>query len=115
MAITGRFCGPQKPATFRRWYGETPAGFVFSLKGPRIATFRRVLAEVGPAVERFVGSGILELKEKLGPILWQFAGTKRLDEADFASFLSLLPPERDGLSLPHVVEVRHETLAPPRL
>ncbi|HEX9466492.1 MAG TPA: DUF72 domain-containing protein [Alphaproteobacteria bacterium] len=114
IEINATFYGPQKPATFRRWYGETPAGFVFSLKGPRIATFRRVLAEVGPAVERFVGSGILELKEKLGPILWQFAGTKRLDEADFAAFLSLLPHERDGVSLRHVVEVRHETFATPR-
>jgi uncharacterized protein YecE (DUF72 family) len=111
IEINATFYGPQKPASFKRWYEETPPGFVFSVKGPRIATIRRVLAEVGPAVERFCGGGILELREKLGPIMWQFAATKRFDEADFGAFLKLLPHERNGLRLRHVVEVRHETFA----
>jgi uncharacterized protein YecE (DUF72 family) len=114
IEINATFYGPQKPASFKRWYEETPPGFVFSAKGPRIATIRRVLAEVGPAVERFCGGGILELKEKLGPILWQFAATKKFDEADFGAFLDLLPREKGGLRLRHAVEVRHETFWTPR-
>src|SRR5439155_24386587 len=109
IEINGTFYGTQKPASFLRWAEETPDDFVFSLKGPRYATHRRVLAEAGPSIERFLASGVLELKSKLGPILWQFAPTKAFDADDFAAFLALLPPRLDGRTLRHVVEVRHES------
>ena len=73
-----------KPATFAKWHDETPDDFVFALKGPRFATNRRVLAEAGESVERFFNSGVLELKDKLGPINWQLMGTKKFDPEDFA-------------------------------
>ncbi len=82
---------------------------MFSLKGPQFATNRRVLAEAGPSIERFFASGVLELKSKLGPILWQMAPTKKFDPADFAAFLALLPPQVDGMVIRHAVEVRHES------
>jgi uncharacterized protein YecE (DUF72 family) len=102
IEINGTFYGTQKPASFRKWADETPDDFMFSLKGPRYATNRSNLAEAGPSIERFVASGISELGTKLGPILWQFAPTKRFDEEDFAAFLSLLPREVDGQELRHV-------------
>ena len=68
-----------------------PDGFVFSVKGPRFATNRRVLAEAGDSVKRFYDSGVLELGDRLGPVLWQFAPTKKFDAADFGRFLELLP------------------------
>lgn len=67
------------------WGDETPEGFVFALKASRVATHRRVLAEAGDSVQRFVDSGIAELGPKLGPIVWQFAPTERLDAGEYLS------------------------------
>lgn len=113
IEINGTFYGAQKPESFRRWHDETPADFVFSVKGPRFATHRRELAEAGPSIDRFLASGVLELRDKLGPILWQFAPTLRFDEAGFGGFLALLPRELDGRALRHVVEVRHPSFTTP--
>ena len=84
-----------------------PDGFVFSVKGPRFATNRRVLAEAGDSIKRFLNSGVFELRDRLGPMLWQFAPTKKFDAGDFGKFLELLPAERRRQRLRHVVEVRH--------
>ena len=113
IEINGTFYGTQKPESFRRWAAETPDDFVFSLKGPRYATNRRVLGEAGESIERFFGSGVLELKQKLGPVLWQLPPTKAFDPQDFAAFLALLPPALDGRPIRHVVEVRHQSFAAP--
>ena len=111
IEINGTFYGAQKPASFRRWHDETPEDFVFSLKGPRFATHRSDLAAAGPSVERFFASGVLELRDKLGPVLWQFAPWMAFDEAAFAAFLELLPHRLDGRAIRHVVEVRHQSFA----
>lgn len=100
IEVNGTFYGSQKPATFAKWAAETPDGFVFSLKGPRYAVTRRVLAEAGESIDRFIASGITELGDKLGPLLWQFAGTKQFDPQDFAAFLKLLPRSTIGRRLP---------------
>lgn len=113
IEINGTYYGSQKPESFRKWAREVPDDFVFSLKGPRFATNRRVLAEAGDSVKRFYDSGVLELGDKLGPVLWQFAPTKKFDEADFGAFLELLPQEIDGRKLRHVVEVRHDSFCVP--
>jgi uncharacterized protein YecE (DUF72 family) len=111
IEINGTFYGTQKPESFARWHDETPDDFVFALKGPRYATNRRVLAEAGQSVDRFLASGILELKDKLGPINWQFAPTKKFDPADFEGFLKCLPAEYGGRRLRHAVELRHPSFA----
>ncbi|VCU70449.1 hypothetical protein PIGHUM_02521 [Pigmentiphaga humi] len=111
IEINGTFYGTQKPSSFARWRDETPDDFVFALKGPRYATHRRVLAEAGPSIEKFLESGLVELKHKLGPINWQFAPTKTYEEEDFAAFLALLPQRLGGLPLRHAVEVRHDSFA----
>src|SRR5215472_17230254 len=110
IEINGTFYGLQKPASYRRWHDETPENFVFSLKGPRFVTHRRDLASMGPALDRFFASGLLELRDKLGPILWQFAPTMPIDEGAFAAFLELLPRQLDGRAIRHVVELRHPSL-----
>jgi uncharacterized protein YecE (DUF72 family) len=113
IEINGTFYRTQKPDSFRKWAAEVPDDFVFSLKGPQFATNRRVLAEAGPSIERFFGSGVLELKSKLGPILWQMAPTKKFEPEDFAGFLALLPQRLDGRAIRHVVEVRHQSFVVP--
>src|SRR5262245_57403973 len=113
IEINATFYRTQKPEGFRKWAAETPDDFVSSLKGPQFATNRRVLAEAGQSIERFFASGVLELKSKLGPVLWQMAPTKKFDPEDFAGFLALLPPRLDGRPIRHVVEVRHESFLVP--
>jgi uncharacterized protein YecE (DUF72 family) len=109
IEINGTFYGSQKPESFRRWAQETPDDFVFSLKGPRFTTHRTTLAEAGPSIERFFATGVLELKAKLGPVLWQMPPFKTFVPEDFAAFLALLPQRLDGRPLRHAVEVRHES------
>jgi uncharacterized protein YecE (DUF72 family) len=113
IEVNGTFYGSQKPATFAKWRDEAPDGFVFSLKAPRFATNRNVLADAGGSIARFFASGVMELKDKLGPINWQFMPTKKFDPADFEAFLKLLPKEAQGRALRHVVEVRHASFRSP--
>jgi uncharacterized protein YecE (DUF72 family) len=109
IEINGTYYSSQKPATFAKWRDQTPDDFMFSLKASRFATNRRVLGEAAESVERFVNSGITELAHKLGPIVWQFAPTKRFDPVDFGDFLKLLPAKAGGLPLRHVMDVRHDS------
>lgn len=109
IEINGTYYGTQKAESFARWREETPDGFVFTLKGPRFTTNRRVLAEAGASIERFFTSGVMQLKEKLGPVNWQFLPTKRFDPNDFEAFLIQLPKSVEGRQVQHAVEVRHES------
>jgi uncharacterized protein YecE (DUF72 family) len=113
IEINGTYYGSQSPETFRKWREATPEGFVFSVKGPRFATNRKVLAEAGESIDRFIGSGVLELEDRLGPLLWQFAPTKRFEPDDFAAFLDHLPEPAGGRRLRHVVEARHDSFRSP--
>ena len=69
--------------------------------------------EAGDSIKRFLDSGPTELGDKLGPLLWQFAPTKKFDEADFSAFLELLPQTFNGRKIRHVVEVRHDSFKSP--
>lgn len=113
IEVNGTFYRTQTPSTFAKWASETPKDFVFALKGPRYAVNRRVLAEAGDSIQRFVDSGPLELGDKLGPMLWQFAPTKRFDAADFGAFLELLPRKVGTHRLRHVIEPRHDSFCVP--
>ena len=99
----------QKPELFAKWARAVPDGFKFAIKASRFCTNRKVLGDGGEGIERFCGQGLTELGDKLGPILWQFMGTKQFDPADFQAFLNLLPKAQDGVKLQHVVEPRHES------
>jgi len=107
IEVNGTYYGSQKAETFAKWHDETPDGFVFSLKAPRFAVNRKVLADAGGSITKFLTGGITELKDKLGPINWQFMPTKKFEPADFEAFLKLLPREAAGRTLRHAVEVRH--------
>jgi len=111
IEINATFYRLQKPASFRQWREETPDGFVFTLKGSRHVTNRKVLGEAGESVAKFLDQGIMELGDKLGPICWQLATTKRFDADDIAAFLALLPASHEGMALRHAIEVGHESFA----
>jgi uncharacterized protein YecE (DUF72 family) len=114
IEINGTFYRTQTPATFRKWASEVPDGFIFSVKGPRYVTHRGELKGGSESIERFLNSGVVELGDRLGPLLWQFPPFKKFDEADFGSFLELLPKEFNGWRLRHVVEIRHESFCVPQ-
>lgn len=113
IEVNGTYYSGFKPATFAAWRDTAPDGFVFALKASRFCTNRKLLAEAGESVARFVGQGIVELGDKLGPILWQFMATKTFDPGDFGAFLKLLPARQDGIALRHAVHVRHASFAVP--
>ncbi len=114
IEINGTYYSTFKPDSWRKWHDETPDGFVFSIKASRYCTNRKQLATAAEAVARFVGQGLGELKDRLGPISWQFMTTKRFDADDLGQFLNLLPREVGGLKLRHVLEVRHPSFEDPR-
>ncbi len=107
IEINGTYYSTFKPANWAKWRDETPDGFVFSVKGSRFCTNRKLLASAGPAVEKFVGQGLHALGDRLGPINWQFMETKKFEPVDFEGFLKLLPREVRGVRLRHALEVRH--------
>lgn len=115
IEINATFYRLMKPASFAQWAAAAPPGFVFSLKASRYCVTRKLLAEAGEAVARFIGQGITELGPKLGPILWQLAPTRRFDPDDIKAFLALLPRSHAGLTLRHALEVRHASFRDPEL
>nr|MBF0682771.1 DUF72 domain-containing protein [Pseudomonas sp.] len=136
IEINGSFYALQKPERYANWYDETPKGFVFSVKCPRFITHVRRLREVEKPLANFFASGIFQLREKLGPLLWQFPPSFKFDAQPFESFLKLLPHNTEdalriakgcearmaGRSyleidrsrpLRHAVEIRHESFVTP--
>ncbi len=139
VEINGTFYSMQRPSSFRRWAQETPADFVFAVKGPRFVTHMLKLRGVEQPLANFWASGVLELGRKLGPVLWQFAPQMRFDAARFAEFFDLLPRTQGEMAsmarlhherfagrvttelgdapartrVRHCVEIRHESFAVP--
>ena len=114
IEINGTYYSTFKPESWAKWREETPAGFVFAVKASRFCTNRRELAGAGDSIAKFIGQGLHELKDRLGPINWQLAETKKLDLGDIEGFLKLLPQEVKGLPLRHALEVRNPTFKDPR-
>lgn len=136
IEINGSFYALQTPQRYAQWYADTPDGFVFSVKAPRYITHILRLRDVHAALANFFASGVLELKEKLGVILWQFPPSFKFDPPLFEAFLADLPantqqaaalarqhePRLNGRAsvkahgkkpLRHAVEIRHPSFAVP--
>jgi uncharacterized protein YecE (DUF72 family) len=136
VEINGSFYSLQRPSSYQRWYSQTPPGFVFSVKGARFITHMKRLRDVKEPLANFFASGVLALREKLGPILWQFPPRFSWNEQKFAEFFSLLPRDTGAASalaklhndklkarawtkidvsrrLRYAVEIRHESFLVP--
>ena len=98
IEINGTFYSLQYPSSFRSWYEATPPRFQFAVKGSRFITHMKKLKAVNTALANFFASGVLLLKEKLGPILWQFPPQLAYHEEKFANFLELLPKTTSAAS-----------------
>ncbi len=136
IEINGSFYSLQRPQSYQSWYDATPENFVFAHKGNRYITHIRRLREPEKPLANVFASGVLLLREKLGPFLWQFPPNFKFDEALFERFFSLLPqtseqaselarrhePRMNGRAatetdarrkLLHAVEIRNESFADP--
>lgn len=136
IEINGSFYNLQRPQSYSSWYDDTPPTFVFSVKAPRYITHILRLRDIEAPLANFLASGILNLKDKLGPILWQFPPSMRFDPQVFESFLKLLPHDTETASsiarghnlrprshaqiaidskrkLRHAVEIRNESFVDP--
>ena len=132
IEVNGTFYSLQKPKIFEKWHDETPAGFSFAIKAPKYVTHERRLKDVATPVANFFASGILALKDKLGPILWQLPPHLPYDVVRIKAFLEMLPhTTKDALKvaknhsdwmaercyletdadrpLRHAIEVRHHS------
>jgi len=113
IEINGTFYRTQTPATFAKWRDAAPEGFIYAVKALQYCVAKKKLAEAGESIGKFLASGLSELGDKLGPILWQFRQTRKFDAEDIAAFLAMLPDKLDGVPARHVLEVRHESFACP--
>ena len=113
IEINSTYYRSQSPKSFTGWAAAAPDGFQYAVKASRFATNRTKLAEAAGSVEKVLTQGLTELGDKLGPILWQLALTKKFDAGDMADFLALLPETQDGVKLRHAIEVRHESFGNP--
>src|SRR6185503_14099182 len=98
IEINGTFYSPQRPESFRAWYEATPEDFVFSVKGGRFITHIKRLKDVEAPLANFFASGLLCLREKLGPILWQLPPSFSYDRDRLAAFFEMLPRDTAAAS-----------------
>ena len=91
VEINGSFYALQRPTNYRAWYAETPTEFVFSVKGPRFISHMKKLRDVEIPLANFYASGVLALREKLGPILWQLPPNLGFDRSRLTEFFTMLP------------------------
>src|SRR5215211_5608083 len=96
IEINGSFYSLQTPDSYRMWYDATPDDFVFSVKGGRFITHMKRLKEVTKPLANFFASGVLALREKLGPILWQLPPMLSFSEERLANFFDLLPRDTEA-------------------
>ena len=136
IEINGSFYSLQRPESYAQWHDETPPGFVFALKGSRYITHMLKLRNVGAPLANFFASGVLRLRDKLGPILWQFPPQLGFDAERFDAFFSMLPRDSGAAlalarrhderladrawleidrvrPLRHAVEIRHPSFVDP--
>ncbi|MFN2475739.1 MAG: DUF72 domain-containing protein [Chthoniobacterales bacterium] len=113
IEINGSFYSLQRPSSYQKWYEETPPGFIFSVKGPRFITHMKKLRDVQVPLANFFGSGVLALREKLGPVLWQFPPNFGWNEERFREFFTMLPRDTAAaaeLAKAHDAKLKHGAL-----
>jgi len=96
IELNGSFYSLQRPESYARWREQTPYGFVFAIKGPRFITHVLRLRDIEVPLANFFASGVFELHEKFGPLLWQFPANFKYDHDVFARFFDLLPRDTEA-------------------
>ena len=95
IEINGSFYALQRPESYAAWYDATPAGFVFSVKGNRYITHILRLQDIETPLANVFASGVFNLREKLGPFLWQFPPNFKFEPERIERFFKLLPRDTE--------------------
>ncbi|MBM9477268.1 DUF72 domain-containing protein [Nakamurella flavida] len=95
LEINGSFYSLQRPSSYRAWRDATPGDFLFAVKGGRFITHQKKLANVDQPLATFFASGLLDLGERLGPILWQLPPGLAYHPERMAAFFARLPMTTD--------------------
>jgi uncharacterized protein YecE (DUF72 family) len=106
VEINGTFYSLQRPASFSKWFDDTPDDFLFAVKGPKYLTHMKKLSDIRQPLANFFASGVLRLGKKLGPILWQFPPWWQYDHERLEEFLKMLPrtsKQAQKLALEHKI------------
>lgn len=103
VEIDGTFYRLPTEAAVRRWCDAVPDDFRFAVKGSRLITHYRRLANIDEALDAFLRRVSL-LGEKLVVVLWQLPPTLTCDLELLGGFLARLPG-----GVRHAVEFRHES------
>lgn len=96
VELNGSFYSLQRPESYARWHEATPRGFVFAVKAPRFITHVKRLRDIDAPLANFFASGVFELRDKFGPVLWQFPANFRYDHDLFARFFERLPRDTEA-------------------
>ncbi len=96
IEINGSFYSLQRPESYAEWHEATPPGFVFAVKAPKYITHVRRLKDIAAPLANFFASGVFELKDKLGPILWQFPPMLPFKPERFEDFFAQLPHDTEA-------------------
>jgi uncharacterized protein YecE (DUF72 family) len=96
IEINGSFYSLQRPESYAKWRDATPMGFTFTIKGPRYITHMKRLREVETPLANFLASGLFNLGDKLGPIVWQFPPNFAFDPERMEPFVAMLPKDTDA-------------------
>jgi uncharacterized protein YecE (DUF72 family) len=105
IEINGSFYSLQSPAYYAGWHGDTPEGFVFAVKGPKYITHMKRLNDIEAPLANFFANGVFELKDKLGPVLWQFPPQMSFDAERFEAFFAQLPHDTEAAA---AIAARHD-------
>ncbi len=137
IEINGSFYSLQRPEFYECWHDATPPGFLFAVKGGRFITHMKRLRDIEKPLANFFAQGVLNLREKTGPFLWQFPPMFAYDEERFEAFFRLLPRNMEealalarrrdarmlgrsrlaigkNIKLRHAVEIRHPSFVDER-
>jgi uncharacterized protein YecE (DUF72 family) len=109
IEINSTFYRLQSPDVYAKWRDDTPEHFMFTVKAPRFVTQRRVLSEGAEGVKRFIKSGVGELGDKLGAVMWQLDPRYPFDANNVAAFLEGLPRKSGSTALRHALNARNQT------
>jgi uncharacterized protein YecE (DUF72 family) len=79
-----------KNSTYVKWHDSVPEDFIYSVKASRYITHVKKLHEAQESVEKLF-DGAKELKEKLGPFLFQLPPGLKADSSRLINFMKKLP------------------------
>ncbi len=97
-----------KPETYVRWASAVPEDFLFAVKASRFITHVKRLEGVGEAWERFAENA-KALDKRLGPVLFQFPASFRIDLGRLSRFLDLVCRAGGVPAIHPVFEFRHSS------